>query len=219
MGTESDEGNLEDKVTALDTRATPIEATELSVLEKKNTYEQFGITDRMLRKLSYKTVQQIHYGVHNFNYPSLYEFMNPTEVLGLFAGIGRKDLTYNTCIDGYLPTTLSKLVSVGYSISARTKNNNSQELTLAEFSEKLDDHVYQYTTNKGDFQKRINALDNSIKITTARELDIPAKIDIYDPNCDAKKETMQNKNHYIDIIMNAITAQYNEYHQQKSNAP
>lgn len=50
----------------------------------------FGISQPMLNKLSYITVESIFYGVNNFDVPCLYKNMNPTEIRGLHSGICKK---------------------------------------------------------------------------------------------------------------------------------
>jgi hypothetical protein len=187
----------------------------------KNVYENYGITESAINMLPYSVVRSIFYGINNFNCPELYQYMNPAEILGLWAGINRKTGAFQSKMKANsLTDTISQLVSTGYSLSIYARDKKIKEHNLSYISKKTNEKANVYTTAPGDMKKRLDDIDAETKQKIIDGLNAPLRYTederkyystrpnfdgnnlIYDPDCDARDAG--NKKAYSSIIMNII---------------
>jgi hypothetical protein len=166
-------------------------------LESKiNDEQSFGIDSLMLRKLSYNTIEEIFYGVHNFDVPTLYQYMNAAEILGLHAGIYKKYEDYTKILENVpLDIVLSKSVSFGYENSSRFRTKKERALyEISHQLERKDKNIFPITP--GSLNSRMKSLGKRLKKKISSESQKPRVMEICDPNIDG-----HSKNVYIDYIL------------------
>jgi hypothetical protein len=196
---------------------------------REKDYKNFGITQEMFNKLPYRTVRSVFFGVHNFDCPELYKYMNPTEMLGLWAGIGKKEKTFRTSINpDSVVDTLSALVSAGYEQSVESQKRDD-EVNLGYQSQHANKHIDKYSTASGDLKERLSTIDDKVMQKISEQLSLPKRYTeeeknicrgepgfdefklIYDPNSDSPGISKEAKRAYATIIVNKIANTYQSY--------
>jgi hypothetical protein len=223
-------GSLESKILESDTQEN-IKTISEQDTNIKNIRENFGITEEMLKVLSYQTLKAIFYGIQNFDYAKkdakpaditkLYLNMTSTEILGLWAGIGRKEKTY---IRPEIIKSISSLVSAGYELSSHT-NPKKNEHNLGYIAQKKK-NMAKYSTKPGEMKKRLANIDYKTLQEVINRLNAPKRYNekekntcrgekgfdehnlIYDPNCDSPSASRDSKIAYINRISNMISSTY-----------
>jgi len=178
---------------------------KITALEPQNNNVNFGIKGKDVIQLPEHTVIQIWSGMNNFFCPELFPYMNPAEILGLYAGIASKSEVSKVQLKKEtIAETLSNIVSRGYKISMQSVNLKHNDIDLLELAKKLETSS-DYENTSGLMKQRLKLLHPEIKEEIITQLSAAPAKHVYDPNSDALHHT---KKPYQQLIDNHIYAVY-----------
>jgi hypothetical protein len=184
-------------------------------LEPGNTVENFGIDVKDVLKLSYETIGHIWVGMNNFYCPELCAYMNPTEILGLYAGIASKKNIVSQHMDKEtVADSLSKIVSRGYDMSIRSVKEKYHDIDLPALARQLK-KPSDYDATSGAMKERLELLNPELKEAIVEQLTSAPMMDVYDPNSDAIHFTKKPFKFPIENYVNALYSAYLKNNQNK----